>query len=1834
MSQNDSANVWRGDTTRKHDVIPPYSRYTSRFITTSRNVALYWIVNLIVLPTYTALLYLIVQDIVTPQGTEPLISEWLRLPLALLVAFYAAIPIFMNLRAPAHWQTGFKYLEVTVIVSLFVTSSLFFEISTIAAPIVIPTLVWLAIGILRMIFVQPLKIALLIIAAITTIAALLNTLLYHWLVNLDHALFFRCWQILGLGIGAYSLYRIVMWFFINKPPARKSVLLTALIHFFVLVTLFLLYRTGRAQYPQSFGFPAVIAICMILFSSDPMRLVSNQVAYLRSLVRRVRYDHIYSQFSPFVATKNPFNLFLRYRLPKWVSINNYGLFIFICLVGGGIMVPGSVYWMSYQPDAEGWPSTFTPFELIFLGVLSTAVLGLTYMALWLFINRSRYIVTEFQANDEDPIYRARLQSIAKLTTHVLVDELQGITTLLKLRQVENLHFGRDDNNAFFVTSGLNQEFFDQMQQVVTIGLPNEGKLNPVNLMSTMSRFLARIQVRGEIQRGKDRGVEVWVELKYRNQQSATVDLVILPKNSLEEVDEVQIRPVARQLAIQLLIKLGQVPHLGSSWETLDFFLRGLDASTKQNWWQAISFYRQALQAEETARGSFGIGHYHLGAALVFQGSWREGYDHLLTAEADGPPMAEIQYMIALVLLYAYWGELHKRPSVFKEIQYRCERAIQLRKNFAEAYQLLGSTYYRAARNVDRESSKQNPISLKEPKADQDPRQSQRKSGSLVGNLDAMASVFDPQSYYRRALRAYTTALRYYDIRCRAIHFSQEELNKSENHGDDLIQQRMLAAHQIGDALRSLGRYAEAETYYRDVSQILPRNIRNLADLAKVYCLGENWQRAEEYLWREVFKHDVASWDADVTIHMAWALLGGLFDHRTTPAKRFVDRLIQIGRSKNIPSANLWSGKDEDIQTKQWLGEAIEFLDFALYQRPRYLEAWRQSNWVEAIDNAFRILSPRISRFGLLIAHITQRTRSDAEPDGKDKETQDRTAITESNSTNHANNILLPTTAFNFDNPDLRMYLTWLGLRMRSYSRKDYWAENTSNFLKEVRKDPKLRKLHRIQCALILLRTKAAELVQSPRLGEQDYLFRKYNHLHLAQRSYRWWDHAHRFFNGLEKETQMTFVGRWAIDLYNEVTLLTCRLLAEASAFELLYHVSNEASKVSDQWIEVWGDSYKDTESSLKKYHTFSPYVSRYQRATIKAWRAFALLRCYDDNATRVRLECSKNSLIEKVSREQLLEKVQQDIDFARRLVSPHPLALFVQSQVFRLLNLHDQAIEVLEYLLDVIAPFDPKQDVGKVIPSNPRPEPTTNQGRKDLYFIEKVCGRQQFNTIINSSSVHSTLAALYTELGKPELSVRHLMEAIRSSNSEGSVDNIYLQLASELNSMERYAEAHAIVESIRMVNHGRPATDRSHLQSAAPNILECIIHTRSMQYAKSLQKCKEIAHNVQLFSPQNYLHEFVTPHPNDPHWCSFRGAFRELLSTLDAKLSFDGEHAKTDDVIQPEMEEALHRCSKLIASTEQDMKWHSLRDIVNFVVESVDAQSLHTATVDEKFHFPRVFLKLQDDKETPALIAYLGKLAFCVLKESAFRLLFKPNYILQDNARFGKLAGTFQTVMAGEVFMFVGKRAWEDLTQFAELCNSLAYNRAETGLHIHPYAFVDAVSAHVVMAYLVQVSERDTEQHQDFAEKLAQYCDTLGWLYYRKAFHPNLDRQLRNKNEIVGESDPKEILPLLADAEKYLKQGIRYNPTRSIIHYHLARVYVSYVELIWQLNPNALHEEKIGNQAHTIDNYLTQAFRAWRSAQQYDQFGRLHAQLAWINNRINTYKTQWEKRQMSGLTGL
>ena len=471
--------------------------------------------------------------------------------------------------------------------------------------------------------------------------------------------FYLTWFAISLAPFFYALYRFFRWYQSNKVPDRNRYVPIAIVIVLLESALYMMSSKLQNIYSSDTILQAATILVMLFTAAYPVNFVSNQSAYIRSLFRGVRQDYLYSQFSPFIRSKNLLNPMLTNRIKRFFAIANLTFYITIILLTGGIFIPVSIYLFSRIPWKTGWQSTLSPLQLLIIGLISIFIFMFVYFLVWLGKTRSRYIVTEFEIDNEDKNFKSELNSIAKLATHSLVDELQQIATLLKLRQVENLHFIREDSNAFFVTSGVDQEFFDQMQQVVSIEISNAGKLNLGGLINWFVRLLARIQVRGRVQRRTNNSVEIWVELKYRNNQSAAVGMVVLSENSLEEIDDVFIRPVARQLALKLLIELGQVPHLGSSWENLDYFLKGLDASANRNWWQAIAHYRKALQAEEAFQGSFGIGHYHLGTALLFQGNWKEGYEHLRTAEADGPPMAELQYMIALALLRVF-GNLSQR----------------------------------------------------------------------------------------------------------------------------------------------------------------------------------------------------------------------------------------------------------------------------------------------------------------------------------------------------------------------------------------------------------------------------------------------------------------------------------------------------------------------------------------------------------------------------------------------------------------------------------------------------------------------------------------------------------------------------------------------------------------------------------------------------------------------------------------------------------------------------------------------------------------------------------------------------------------------------------------------------------------------------------------------------------------------------------------------------------------------------------------------------------------------------------------------------------------------
>lgn len=163
-----------------------------------------------------------------------------------------------------------------------------------------------------------------------------------------------------------------------------------------------------------------------------------------------------------------------------------------------------------------------------------------------------------------------------------MEELQKISILLRSRQVENLNLDADSTNAFFVTSGNNQEFVDQMQQLVTVDNPTARTFNPGRLLLIIWRLLAKIRVDGRIQQRADKSIEIWVQINYGNSVSAVVNQVIMPETAIDIIDEVLVRPIARELALRLFLELGQISHLGSTTRSLAHFLRGLEASARKD----------------------------------------------------------------------------------------------------------------------------------------------------------------------------------------------------------------------------------------------------------------------------------------------------------------------------------------------------------------------------------------------------------------------------------------------------------------------------------------------------------------------------------------------------------------------------------------------------------------------------------------------------------------------------------------------------------------------------------------------------------------------------------------------------------------------------------------------------------------------------------------------------------------------------------------------------------------------------------------------------------------------------------------------------------------------------------------------------------------------------------------------------------------------------------------------------------------------------------------------------------------------------------------------------
>ncbi len=1118
------------------------------------------------------------------------------------------------------------------------------------------------------------------------------------------------------------------------------------------------------NFPQSRGtlfnreIGLIIALLMQLLAFSPQRYWHSAINRFRSLWLPIRKDRIYDISSPRIAPTNFFNYLWRRWMPKYLRFSNRYLILTLCLVVGLVIVP-----LSIPIDADN-PNFASRFGLSIAITISLIVL---YMSIWLIMNRSRYVISKFEVSsvdEKDQSKKAELEAIANLITHLIVEELQQISILITTRQVENVNLSGSDSSAFFVTAGYSQEFINEMQDVVNVETANGNvKIGSfAQFTNYITRFLARIRIEGKLMARDNGSIDVWAELNYTGSQSVAVNITINPEAHLSEFNQQALKPYIRNLALSLILELGQLTHIGSRLDGLNNFLLGLEASVKKNWWEAEYYYRQATRIEETYNDYFGVGHYHLGASLIFQGNWREGMKHLRKSEKDGPQMAETQYMLALTLLHSYWTTLHKYPAIFNEIEQHCRLAIDLRNDFPETFQLWGMLYYRLARLIERTTT---------------------NNYDSTYEMPAFYKKHDYKWYYAEALKFLHKAIHLFDKQKARVPQSPNYFNQSSMETNTSLQQRMSIAHSIGDTFRGLRLFSTAETYYRDVQAAFPRDRQNLTDLAQLYFVGKNWQQGEQYLWREVFSYPLLQWDPHPNMYMGAIILGGINDGKLSLLRGAFD--LGIGKIfQQVP--NSYASNNKDFQHSK----AIGYLDYAILMRPRFISFWGNTNWVK---NYFRVWLRRdlpdykwpFFRFEEAQRNVTllqqKKVHSSTESMIFYQSDNDTIKARVENEFNYE-----PKAGaqwFNYriyslmTDPQLRKY----NLLPRDIKRFIHLNEDILSIVNALRQNrqagiefhraidkqdyPTLESIENHDALVQMTKSifsGSSSKIQAVKSLHQEML--REIEANLAQQ--------HNYFT-----RTITLQHRIIADLHNESLLRLCQLMAETHDFQSLKKLLDDSIKDVFNWEESW----RVASEINNEYFTFSPKVGEFQRASLYAWHALA---CYI-----VQKDVQNSSDDLKIT-------IRESINNALSRVPTHPIALLVDAWFLRDHKEHERAIDIYYRILDATTPYLPQLSTD--FRHEQPPERGSDSQREEFYYTERIAGWSQFHGFTSMWQIHAEMADTFYELKQVDESTYHWAEAVRWSPYVDVDLKLLIRLSEVLVDAEKYQQALA---TARSANH-------------------------------------------------------------------------------------------------------------------------------------------------------------------------------------------------------------------------------------------------------------------------------------------------------------------------------------------------------------------------------------------------------------------------------------------------
>jgi hypothetical protein len=1364
--------------------------FTSPFLTTRRNELLDLLANLIILPAYVLVIDNLILAVIRFFSLSPH-SYLIILPLV-------ALPLIGISGGSIFWRLGFKGRKRAFAISVILILTFHFKdldrsiyIFVIIFGVIVLEFLTRRLAARRKlknndinitVFLLTLSILLIIIGLLLWITG------FSQLIKFDNILRHVVVAILCLSVpiplvlglqdswGTFKEYK-------HKTKisyARFALYLSSRILLFAAVTASLILSSNLAII-------SLLGLSLMTLTSGVSDLASRQRANFRNIFKSYRKDFIYRLISPTTSPANTIIVILQ-KLKSFTQKNFFWIFFVIMLVVGGLLMPGFIFWKN--PDVDIWKL----FNIAIIGSLLLVVLGCVFMVIQI---RARHIVLPFTAVhlNED----AELDIAANIMTHSFVEQLREITMLLNLRQVENLSLRSERGLAVFVTSGLEQDFIDQVRSLGNIET-SELKMSFGNFFGALIQQLAETQVRGTVKRQDDNTIAVWVEFSKRGGRSFGVDLVILPDEITHEINNERIVEMANILAVKFVAKLGFHSHLATSWESLRLFLGGLNAAYHRNWWQAIENYQKAVHIEGATRNSFGYGYYHLGAVLMSQGEISKGMKYLEHAEAAGPPLAETQYMLALGLFLQNRDKLHTDRNVFTDIEWRCKMALNMRPDFPEAHHLLGTAYYQRGRLRERTQTS---------------KSTKRNGVGSSPNVDPIPKYFEDD--YRKASYNLRKSIKVYDQAIRRLPNDAQTQSTFFDEQSRLVQDRMAATHRLADALRCLKMYAEADSYYREVLVAYPRNNRTLVDLAKTYTLAKNWGQADVFLRSEVFNHPELYWNKSASFYMGWSQLGGLSEGGN-PIKWIIDLLVH-----GYELVTNWRQVSKQIKGRKIFWNAVCWLDYAIHQYPGYLYVWRQMNWLETFEKVAQQFSDT--------GHNTQNVESIYQLClGRDEQNtsflrlwtawrilgnayqDDADLIELANSV--AGDTLISENETKFPNPQFGQYYKIM---------QDVRAEYASR-LERDDIEHNIKSIHRRRECLL-----------------------------LGEKSFNAWKKSTELFQTLiiKSNDEVTFGDRWATDVFADLSLLTIKILIEGKAYEYARQVAESARKLLIIMKERCDNICSDVDIL-----PIGGKVGTYQLSMLYAWQAYAMLMINDDVATLARLKDNERTInvddIQKfIDLSSKLVSHNPLAIFSQALLYKHSGFLRQAADELNQLAALVAPFDPHKYVI---------RDFGKSENSNLMEQPSNQPDSASyLYKKERINGRRQIDIIVNLANIHYTLASVHALLDEYNLVSSHLNTAIGNSPYQDISAELFLNLAITFNKQEKYEEALTAVDEA-MERHIHLSRFRARSAKCfEPFVLECVLTTNNEWYSVALEKAYQVLESVDLQaslkSHYNMLHE-------------------------------------------------------------------------------------------------------------------------------------------------------------------------------------------------------------------------------------------------------------------------------------------------------------------------------------------------------------------------------------------